>query len=108
MATLQEDQTPADREIVLALIDCAPPGWSTIVLDAEQPPAEAGEQKYLVKLHSPDQHGDVAISSDALLAAIRKLALVFARHGSPWKRIKYSATRDADGAWDFQAEYLYD
>jgi hypothetical protein len=108
MATLQEDQTPVDREIVLALIDCAPPRWSTIELDAEQVPAGGGEVKYLIKLHSPEQHGDVAIANDALLLAIRKLALIFAKHGHPWKRIKYSATRDADGAWDFQAEYIYD
>lgn len=107
MATLQEDQGPIDLEIAEAIVESVPAAWRSAVLVAERTAEAGGAEGHRITIRNPDGRADVVVPTAEVMLAVRKLALVFARHGHPWSKATYALSQSDDGDWDFVARFEY-
>lgn len=94
--TLQDEQTPIDREIVEEVVSLTPESWDRIVLEVEYSNDEDGEGFGHV-IYSPDGHRDIVEPSEELFDATWRLQELFKKYGGHWRSVKYNITVDDDG-----------
>jgi hypothetical protein len=46
--------------------------------------------------------------SSELTLGLRRLDLLFERHGHPWSKVHYTVSQTDDENWGFKAEYQYE
>jgi hypothetical protein len=107
MATLQEDQTPIDLDIVHALVESVPSDWRSAVLEAERVVEADGGTSHRLTIRNLQRLPEVVVPSAELMLGIRQLDLVFQKHEHPWSKVRYTITRAEDDGWDFVAQFEY-
>ncbi len=106
MSTLQHDQAPLDAEIASELIACLPEAWSQAQLVVERV-SEGGRSGHRMGIRSPQPAKTQVRPSAELQLAVRKLDLLFQRHGHPWESVQYAVTLHESGNWKFEADFSY-
>lgn len=87
-----------------AVIDLLPPDWDAAVLDVT-----TGRGWPVHTISHPRRRDAAWVAPSAALARLTaELLATFARHGRPWDRAKVEVTADADGAWDYTADFGFD
>ena len=107
MASLQEEQGPIDLEVAGAIVACVPESWRSAELSAERVTEPGGGERHQLTIRNPDGRTEVVVPTAEVMLAVRKLALVFARHGHPWSKAMYLLSQDDGGDWDFVARFAY-
>jgi hypothetical protein len=94
--TLQDEETPIDREIVNAIVALAPATWDRAVLEVEYSVDDHVEGFDHV-LYNPDGERDLVEPTDMIYDATLRLQELFRKYGGCWSRVRYEVTIEEDG-----------
>lgn len=105
--TLQEEQQPIDSGIVKALIQSIPKFWNEAILEATCQADESGGEKLTILIASPEGYKHYVEITSSLTGELRKLSLLFARHGKPWSKVTYRIVNAGMQGWRFRGDFIY-
>ena len=94
--TLQDEQTPIDREIVTALVELLPEAWDRPVLEVEYALDDRGE-RFGHTIFNPDGQRDLVDPSDVIYDATFRLQQLFRQHNGVWTKVRYEIAIDDRG-----------
>lgn len=106
MASLQDQETPIDQEMVNQLLLITPEYWQAVELRIERKEA-FGRESYVFEIQSPEGFDDTVEPTDKLYDLTFRLADLFQRHGKVWKKVRYITNLLPSGNWRYSVEFEY-
>lgn len=106
MATLQDEESPIDREIVTELVAATPGSWRRVALEVTYS-NDGSVERYGHAISSPEGHRELVTPSQTIFDATYRLGRVFLKYGKHWKKAKYLVRVNDDGTMCYAVDFEY-
>lgn len=104
--SLQEQQAPIDRRVILALIEATPETWRAAEMSVIRSDDGANE-KMIIEITSPEGRGDMVGATEEIYQALYELSDCFRVFGKIWKEVRYNTVLDSDNNWKYSYNFIY-
>lgn len=102
--TLQQEESPIDREIVTELVALTPDTWRRAALEVACSSEERGEV-FAHTIFNPDGLRDFVEPSELIYSATYRLQQLFRKYGGFWKKVLYMVEIAEDGDIHYEVKF---
>jgi hypothetical protein len=100
------DEDTVHGDIVEQLVITTPEWWDYAVLKLIQS-VDGGSSLCEHHISNPKFPNDCVVATEELMAATRRLALLYNARSSPWSTVIYEIWQSSNQQWSFRTDFTY-